>query len=126
MSSTTRAACITVAIVFGLGTAMAQQQLIQMVTVVGCLQQVSGDLPWMLEKATEGTPSETAFTSQDEVDESQDRALGTLEYRLLGVGEFDIEPHVGHKVQAKGLEVTLDGERRLNITSFQHLAPACE
>jgi len=106
---------------------MAQQQEIQMVTVVGCLQQqTSGDLPWMLSKATEGTPSETAFTSQDEVDESKDRALGTLDYRLLGVGEFDIEPHVGHKVQVKGLEVMLDGERRLNITSFQHLAPACE
>ena len=56
----------------------------------------------------------------------RDREGVDLETEVRIVGEFGIEPHVGHKVQAKGLEVTLDGERRLNITSFQHLAPACE
>ena len=54
-----------------------------------------------------------------------DQALGTLEYRLLGVSEFEVEPHVGHKVQAKGLRIVYDGELRLNLTSFQHVAPDC-
>ena len=45
---------------------------------------------------------------------------------LLGVGEFGVEAHVGHRVQVKGLKLRYDGEWRLNVTSFQHLAPACE
>ena len=102
------------------------QDDIQLVTVVGCLRQDTGDLPWMLEKATAGTQTEAAFTSRDELDRSGAEALGSLTYRLLGVGEFGVEPHVGHKVQVKGLKLRYDDEWRLNVTSFQHLAPNCE
>ncbi len=98
---------------------------IQLVTVVGCLQQQSGELPWLVDHATEGTTTETAFTSEEEVERSRGQALGSLEYRLLGVGEFSVEAHVGHKVQVKGLALRHNGERRLNITSFQHLSPTC-
>ena len=99
---------------------------VALVTVVGCLAEEAGDLPWILERATAGQPTEQAFTSDEELARSAGEALGELRYRLLGVGEFGVESHVGHRVQAKGLKLRYDGELRLNITSFQHLAPTCE
>ena len=101
-------------------------QEVALVTVVGCLAEESGDLPWILERATDGEPTEQAFTSEEEIARSAAGAFGSLRYRLLGVGEFGIPPHVGHRVQVKGLKLRYDGEWRLNVTSFQHLAPTCE
>ncbi len=99
---------------------------IALVTVVGCLAEEPGALPWILERATAGVPTEQAFTSEEELARSAGEPLGTLRYRLLGVGEFGVESHAGHRVQVKGLKLRYDGEWRLNITSFQHLAPTCE
>ena len=119
---------VAVAVVAGAvsGTASAQDEPVELVTVVGCLAQESGDLPWILERTTDGVAAKAAFTSQDELETSAAQALGSLEYRLLGVGEFGVEPHVGHKVQVKGLKLKYDGEWRLNVTSFQHLDPNCQ
>ena len=99
---------------------------VALVTVVGCLAEEAGDLPWVLERATAGEPTEQAFTSEEELARSAGEALGTLRYRLLGVAEFGVASHLGHRVQAKGLKLRYDGEWRLNITSFQPLAPTCE
>ena len=52
--------------------------------------------------------------------------LGTLTYRLLGVGEFMVDEHEGHKVQVKGLRLSIDNDLRLNATSLQPLAPLCQ
>ena len=100
-----------------------QEAEIELRTVVGCLAG-SGDA-WMLERATEGEPAERAFTSEGELDASRRRALGSLSYRLLGVGEFAVGDHDGHKVQVKGLRFARDGELRLNVTSFQPLDVDC-
>ena len=108
------------------GSAVSQEDAIELVTVVGCLAQESGDLPWLLEQANEGTAAKTAFTSKDELETSVAQALGSLTYRLIGVREFGIDPHIGHKVQVKGLKLQYEGEWRLNLTSFQHLAPDCQ
>ncbi|MCE2514356.1 MAG: hypothetical protein J4F37_04975 [Acidobacteria bacterium] len=99
---------------------------VTLVTVVGCLTEEPGELPWILERATAGEPTEQAFTTEEELARSAGETLGSLRYRLLGVGEFGVESHVGHRVQAKGLKLRYDDELRLNITSFQHLAPTCE
>lgn len=99
---------------------------VTLVTVVGCLAEEPGELPWILERATAGEPTEQAFTSEEELARSAEEVLGVLRYRLLGVAEFGVDSHVGHRVQAKGLKLRYDGEWRLNITSFQHLAPTCE
>ncbi len=122
---------VSTAVVIGLAivaaTTMASgQDVVQLVTVVGCLRQDQGELPWMLERATDGTETAAAFTSEDEIERSGTEALGALEYRLLGVGEFGVEPHVGHRVQVKGLKLRYEDEWRLNVTSFQHLTPSCE
>ena len=122
---------VSTAVVIGLvsvaATAIASaQDEVQLVTVVGCLRHDPADLPWMLERATDGAETTTAFTSEDEIERSGAEALGSLEYRLLGVGEFGVEPHLGHKVQVKGLKLRYEDEWRLNVTSFQHLTPSCE
>ena len=100
-----------------------QDAAVELRTVVGCLES-SGDA-WQLERATEGEPTEQAFTSEEEIDDSRRQALGSLSYRLLGVGEFPVGDHGGHKVQIKGLRFARDGALRLNVTSFQPLDPAC-
>ena len=100
-----------------------QEAAVELRTVVGCLASGAGG--WMLERATEGEPTERAFTSEDEIDDSRRRALGSLSYRLLGVGEFAVGDRDGYKVQVKGLRFARDGELRLNVTSFQPLDPDC-
>ena len=96
-----------------------------LVRVVGCLRADSGDLPWVLERAGEPAAATTAYTSDEELQLSADQALGTREFRLIGGERFRVEPHAGHKVQAKGLIIEVDDEWRLNLTSFQHVAPSC-
>ena len=96
---------------------------VELRTVVGCLT-AAGD-GWTLDNATVGGLTEQAFTTQDELDLSRERPLGSLTYSLLGVGEFGIEERVGHKVQVKGLRLVRDGELRINVTSLQSLAPDC-
>ena len=107
------------------GSAQARQDdPIELRTVVGCLSRTADS--WTLTRATEGEPTDRAFTSEDEIAGSRQQPLGSLTYRLLGIGEFGVDEHDGHKVQVKGLRLNIDGELRLNVTSFQHLEPACE
>ena len=101
-----------------------QDDPIELRTVVGCLAHDANS--WTLDRATEGEPTDRAFTTEDEIEESQQRTLGSLTYRLLGVGEFGVDAHDGHKVQVKGLRLNIAGELRLNVTSFQHLSPVCQ
>ena len=108
----------------GVSARAGQDDPIELHTVVGSLARDADS--WTLERATEGEPTERAFTSQDEIAVSRQQALGSLTYRLLGVGEFSVDGHDGHKVQVKGLRLHMDGQLRLNVTSFQHLAPTCE
>ena len=104
-------------------SASSAQEDIKLVTVVGCLQQDSGDFPYVLRKATEGTPALAPYASRQEVNRSNIVDLGSLEYRLVGVDVFGIDPHVGHRVQIKGLKLIAEGQLRLNVTSVQRSVP---
>ncbi len=122
--SCTRAVSVLLAGMVAVAPAQAgQDPEVELRTVVGCL--AGGGGAWMLERATPGEPTERAFTSREELEASRGRALGSLSYRLLGVGEFAVEDHDGHKVQVKGLWFARDGELRLNVTSFQPLDLDC-
>ena len=123
LTHTSAVLILLVGVVTAASSPAGQDAAIDLRTVVGCLE--SGADAWMLELATEGEPTERAFTSEDELDDSRRRALGSLSYRLLGVGEFPVGDHDGHKVQVKGLRFARDGELRLNVTSFQPLDPDC-
>jgi hypothetical protein len=99
----------------------AQPQTLQksdIVTVTGCLTPGPDDT-WFLTSATDPTvpvkgapPPEGAPTT------------GKNRYRLIGLLEFNVPAHKGHTVTIKGLLIPAD-VRRLNITSVQHVAPAC-
>ena len=124
MSTIRIAAGVTATLaVVGAGSATAAQEDIQLVTVVGCLQQDSGDFPYVLRRATEGTATRAPYASRQEVNRSNILDLGSLEYRLVGVDVFGIDPHVGHRVQVKGLKMMAEGELRLNVTSVQRSVP---
>ena len=109
--------------VVGAGSASAAQEDVKLVTVVGCLQQDSGNFPYVLRRATEGTATRAPYASRQEVNRSNILDLGSLEYRLVGVDVFGIDPHVGHRVQVKGLKMMAEGELRLNVTSVQRSVP---
>ena len=114
----TRMATSVVALGVAAGAVSARQNdAIELRTVVGCLAR-DGDT-WTLEQATSGEPSPRAFTSREELDASRALPLGSR-------GVRHVDAHLEHKVQAKGLWVNAGGELRLNVTSFQHLAPICE
>ena len=123
LTRTPAAPILLVGVVTAASAQAGQDAAIELRTVVGCL--AGGGDAWVLERATEGEPTERAFTSEDELDDSRRRALGSLSYRLLGVGEFAVGDHDGHKVQVKGLRFARDGELRLNVTSFQPLDSDC-
>ena len=124
MSTIRIAACVAATLATVVASpAGAAQETIQLVTVVGCLQKDSGDFPWVLRRATEGTASDAPYTSRQEVNRSNILDLGSLEYRLVGVDVFHIDPHVGHRVQVKGLKIMHEGQWRLNVTSVQRSIP---
>ena len=123
MTRTPAVPILLVGLIAAASAQAGQDAAIELRTVVGCLE--SSGAAWMLERATEGEPTERAFTSEEEIDDSRRQALGSLSYRLLGVGEFAVGDHFGHKVQVKGLRFARDGELRLNVTSFQPLDPDC-
>ena len=93
-------------------------------TVVGCLYRDGEN--WTLTQATVGELTQQAFTTREELQVSMFQKLGTLTYRLLGVGEFMVDEHEGHKVRVKGLRLSIDNDLRLNATSLQPLAPLCQ
>ena len=97
---------------------------IAMHTVVGCLSRDGEN--WTLTQATVGELTQQAFTTREELQVSMFQKLGTLTYRLLGVVEFMVDEHEGHKVQVKGLRLSIDNDLRLNATSLQQLAPLCQ
>lgn len=124
-----RRTALALGLLAGLSTVLVAQgdpKKVELVTVVGCLTKGSGNAPWMLEKGSAPEPARTAFTTQDELTASQKKPLGNVTYRLLGVTEFGIELHVGHKVQVKGLLIISGNDRSINVTSFQHAAPSCQ
>lgn len=108
------------------GVAQEDAKKIELVMVIGCLAKGSGDNVWMLEKGTAATATRAAFTTTDELAESQKKPLGSTQYRLLGVSEFGPEPHLGHRIQVKGLLIASGQDQRINVTSLQHVAPACQ
>ena len=98
-----------------------------LVEVVGCLTQ-SSDQAWILTNGT--NPVRTREPNQPQPNELQtDAALGTQTYRLLYPDSFApgfrIDPHEGHKMQAKGLLIRTSNDTRINITWLEMLGEAC-
>jgi hypothetical protein len=105
----------------GRGSARPDQTPI--VEVVGCLSQAGSD--WNLTDATEAAAVTTTFTTPEALKAAAAKSLGTLKYRLLGIGPFSPEPNKGHMVAARGLLIKGSGDVRINLTSLQTLKDQC-
>jgi quinoprotein glucose dehydrogenase len=98
-----------------------------LVEAVGCLTQNS-DLTWSL---TSGTAlARIRNPNQPAPEERQTAAaLGTQTYRLLYPESFSpgfrIDPHKGHKMQARGLLIRMPAETRVNVTWLEMLSETC-
>ncbi|MBI1874371.1 MAG: hypothetical protein HYS05_10875 [Acidobacteria bacterium] len=94
-----------------------------MVVVVGCLGQ-EGSETWVLTSATEAI--ELASKTPAPPSEADAVKLsGQNKYRLIGISEFNLPTHKGHKERVEGLLIAAKPMSRLNVTSVKHVADTC-
>lgn len=98
----------------------------RMVQVVGCLKQGGHSNRWLLTKAGEPVPTDTQSSSSAELEAASAKPLGVESLELLGVGVFNPRGYDGHKVAVKGVFMHDAGSNRINVTSLQTVAAACE
>ena len=98
---------------------------VPIVEVIGCLTQGSGNV-WMVTSATEPAKAPIGFSKPEELKAAETRALGTLQFRLLGLAEFAPADHNGHRVVVRGLWIKDASAPRLNVTSLMTASPACK
>jgi mono/diheme cytochrome c family protein len=88
------------------------------VEVVGCLTR-GPENTWLLTKASApatATPSGSAETG---------KPLGTETYHLVDALAYTPDEHKGQKVYVRGLLIKLPDERRMTVSAFEMLSPAC-
>ena len=105
------------------GQPPTKPEKMDVVAVVGCLRETSSNV-WMLEQATDPTPSHANAPPPKDV-ESAARA-GKNQFQLIGVDIFNLPAHRGHTLYVKGVEIKAKPLSRLNITSITMVAPACQ
>jgi hypothetical protein len=121
---------------------------VPLVSAVGCAQRTPQGA-WTLTNATEPTEARVLFMSAKEIEAARKQALGKNQYTLLGTPEFLTKeellksgqraeftrPEVanatgqlqdGRKLFVKGLLITAQNERRLNLVAVQQLAETCK
>jgi hypothetical protein len=141
--------------VCGYGGADAQPQqadpskpTVPIVSAIGCALRTP-DGTWMLTNATDGIETRVLFASAKEIEEARKKALGSNRYRLLGTPEFLTKEELlksgqraeftrpdvangtgqlqdGRKLFVKGLLITAQNEKRLNLVAVQQLADTCK
>ena len=90
--------------------------------VAGCLRE-RGAGNWMLVGATAPTPSNAVAPLKSEIPTAH--VNGTLEFRLIGVSEFDLPKRRDQTVAVKALLIQATPVSRLNITSVAPALPDC-
>jgi len=97
------------------------------VRVVGCLRQDRDRANrWFLERASEPVLTSSQATSMAEVKAAAANPLGGKTLDLLGVDVFKPRDHGDRKVAVKGVLIQQAGVSRINLTSLQTLAAACD
>jgi uncharacterized membrane protein YcgQ (UPF0703/DUF1980 family) len=80
---------------------------------------------WMLANASDLVRTKNPQPSKDdELKTSEKIGLGSQNFRLMNVYPAP-DSHKGHKVEAKGFLIRDPKGDRINVTSIQSLAPAC-
>lgn len=94
-------------------------QKADMVSVTGCVTPGPGGT-WLLTSA--GNP--VVLKDNRALASTRPVTTGKNRYKLIGIMELDVPSHKGHTVTVKGLLVLAE-EKRINVTSVQHVAPTC-
>lgn len=102
--------------------AQASPAKVDIVLVAGCLRE-RGAGNWMLVGATAPTPSNAVAPLKSEIPTAH--VNGTLEFRLIGVSEFDLPKRRDQTVAVKALLIQATPVSRLNITSVAPALPDC-
>jgi len=97
-------------------------ETVDTVAVGGCLKQGPAET-WMLVSASEPVASTPNAPSPKELAELP--KSGTGEFRLIGVGIFNLPSHRNHAVVVKGLLVKGTPVSRLNVTSVTMVSDTC-
>lgn len=103
------------------GWAQAPVNKVPIMAVTGCVTESGGT--WTLANATEPTPSIANAPPAGEAIKGP--TSGKNEYRLIGVGEFDMPSHKGHTVLVKGLFIKAAPMSRVNVTSVTTVSNTC-
>jgi hypothetical protein len=109
----------------GFGSAAPHRDGPNIVRVVGCLKHDHPD-KWLLTKAGEPVVTNTQATSTAELKAAAADPLGIRTLELLGTDVFNPRGYVGQKVAVKGVLIQKASNSRVNVTSLQTLAAACE
>ena len=107
------------------GPANPDRDTAHIVRVVGCLKQDRSQ-QWLLTRAGEAVVTNTQATSTAELKAAAASPVGVETLELLGVDVFKPGDHSGQKVAVKGVLIPQAGKRRVNVTSLQTLAAACD
>jgi mono/diheme cytochrome c family protein len=99
------------------------------VAALGCFTLDSGN-GFFLTKATEPVRTLNAYEiSAEELRDAKDQPLGNLLFRLQNAGDlpdFNPEPLVGNKMEAKGILVRQANNPRINVLALKMVSPGCE
>jgi hypothetical protein len=94
---------------------------IEIVAVTGCLRQQGAD--WMLVAATDPLVSVANAPQRSEIPTTP--PAGKNQFRLIGVGEFDLPSHKDKTVLVKALYIKATPVSRLNLTSLVDAVSTC-
>ena len=94
---------------------------IEIVTVTGCLRQQGAD--WTVTAATDPLVSVANAPQPNEIPKTP--PAGKNQFRLIGVGEFDLPSHKDKTVVVKALYIKATPMSRLNITSLVDAVQTC-
>ena len=97
---------------------------LDIVAVVGCLEQ-SASGTWRLTHSSDPVVNKTQATSMTELKEEAAQPLGKQQYQLLGTEVFHPSSHKGEKMAVKGVLIKDTNLSRINVTSEQTIASAC-
>lgn len=110
----------------GLAVAAAQSEpprKVPIVVVVGCVGQESNET-WMLTSATDAIEAGSKLPAPPTEADAANLS-GQNKYRLIGISEFNLPTHKGHKERVEGLFIAAKPLSRLNVTSVKHVADTC-
>jgi len=99
------------------------------VQLVGCLTQDDKN-NWIITKGSEPARTERNQGSTDEeLQQAKAKSIGDQTFQTLEINSlagFEPDAHKGHKIQAKGYLRRFPDRQRIDLTSMEMIAPACE